>query len=126
MGWTSKKYQGEGNHTDWPLKDLGDFLNNEIVGNGYYIIKCHYHRAHDEYDHNQLYLVMQHPEGRNFIMVVLVDIKDSEIYWKEIEESCGPVYHNCPLAYLDLFKAPNEYAESWRKECRKMNITNSV
>jgi hypothetical protein len=47
--------------------------------------------------------------------------------YKDIDESMGPNYHNCPLAYIELVEAhekangygPQGYAAEWRKQVRE-------
>lgn len=45
-------------------------------------------------------------------------------YWnfgyKDMDESMGPVYYNCPARILDLLTEPvNETAREWRQRCRE-------
>jgi hypothetical protein len=41
--------------------------------------------------------------------------------YKDMDESCGPNYYNCPLKYLDMVKnyEPVGYAKEWREQVRE-------
>lgn len=121
MGWTSVRYRGEATHTTLTGQQAYEFLQNE-VGSSWPILKWHFHKANDKYDHNEFYAVWQHPNGHSFICVTLIDIVDGEIYWKDITEAEGPAYTNCPKAFFEECLAENDYAIGWRRECSKKNI----
>ncbi len=41
---------------------------------------------------------------------------------KDMSEEMGPIYHSCPLKYLDMVPEPkSEYAKSWRDKVREHN-----
>lgn len=50
--------------------------------------------------------------SKTFITVDILEYRYGQWYNKPLDESMGPYYHSCPLAYLDL--APVENAV-WRK-----------
>jgi len=56
-----------------------------------------------------------------FAMVCLLDYKPNDYYnigYKDMEESEGPYYYNCPERILKLLTpTSNEYALRWRKKC---------
>lgn len=39
--------------------------------------------------------------------------------YKDMDESAGPCYYNCPLAYLDMVPDPGGYATEWRQKVRE-------
>lgn len=40
--------------------------------------------------------------------------------YKDVEESCGPIYYSCPVSYFELVpEPPNEWAREWREEVLK-------
>lgn len=40
--------------------------------------------------------------------------------YKNMDESCGPNYYDCPISYLDKASEPTGYAIAWRAEvCRQ-------
>ena len=121
MGWTSKTWFNF-NHTNWEDDQMDHFIRGEF-GYPYEILQIYNVRAIDEYDHNESYVLMRHPDGYLFVMTVLVDVKGSEIYWKEMDETQGPAYHNCPMEFLfGLPETDNTWAKLWRNECAKKNI----
>ena len=39
--------------------------------------------------------------------------------YKDMDESCGPNYYDCPLKYLEMQPEPsNEYSRQWREEVK--------
>lgn len=58
-----------------------------------------------------------------FGVVVLTRTNINEPYnfsYKEMDETCGPCYHDCPNVILDLLSpTENEYANEWRNKCRE-------
>lgn len=59
--------------------------------------------------------------GQKFITLYLCRNggKDEGWGYKDMDESAGPYYYNCPLAYLDMVPDPGGYATDWRAEVRK-------
>lgn len=58
---------------------------------------------------------------RRFIGCFLLG-RQADVGWgyKDMDESMGPCYHTCPLAYLDEVPCPdNEYARQWREQVRE-------
>lgn len=39
--------------------------------------------------------------------------------YKDMDESAGPCYYNCPISYLDKIPDPGGYATEWRKKVRE-------
>jgi len=119
MGWTSVAYS-KAEHTSLTKKQAFEFITKEFWN--YPIAMWHFKKAKDQWEHNEFYALMQSPQGKNFIMVIIIDIKDGEIYWKEIEESMGPAYCNCPKDMFKFVVAPNGHAIKWREQCESKNI----
>lgn len=119
MGWTSKVYSKADHLTLTGMQAFG-LISDEHFG--YTIPMFHFESAKDEYEHNEIYVVMTTPDGKNFICVFIIDIKDGEIYWKAIEESMCPAYTNCPKEFFEHVIAPNDYAIKWREYCIKVNV----
>lgn len=40
--------------------------------------------------------------------------------YKDMDESAGPCYYNCPLTYLDMVPDPGGYATEWRAKVREL------
>jgi len=53
---------------------------------------------------------------QKFIECNLLDKSDGNWGYKPMDESMGPYYYTCPLAYLEMVPAANE---KWREEVRK-------
>lgn len=39
--------------------------------------------------------------------------------YKDVEETCGPTYYNCPVSWFDEVPDPGSYATEWREKVRK-------
>lgn len=117
MGWTGTNYT-ESSHTNWTLELAKIFAEDEFNSSNYNIEKMHFVKSNTEDRHHELYLLMNHPDDYKFAMVVIVDIINSEILWKEMDETMGPAYHNCPIEFISELPATTyEYAIAWRNEC---------
>lgn len=57
--------------------------------------------------------------GEIFALVVLTDTDCRDFGYKDMDETCGPCYYDCPMSILDLLTpTDNEYANEWREKCR--------
>ncbi|MFZ3120386.1 MAG: hypothetical protein WA159_18950 [Variovorax sp.] len=55
--------------------------------------------------------------GHKWIGLTLVDCRGGEAAIKSMDETCGPCYYDCPLAYLAQADAPvGPYAGPWREQ----------
>lgn len=51
-------------------------------------------------------------------LIVITDIADGEFGYKDIDETMGPFYYDCPNVILKLLSSTdNEYAKTWREKC---------
>lgn len=41
--------------------------------------------------------------------------------YKDMDESAGPYYFNCPISYLDMVPDPGGYATEWRAKVREQH-----
>lgn len=66
--------------------------------------------------------------GDYFLLMCLTGVRDGEFWYKEMEDTMGPCYYDCPKSILDLADAlcpcTEEYdrsgwAKEWREKCRK-------
>ena len=62
-------------------------------------------------------------QGKIFGLVCLTSVQNKEWYnfgYKDMDESMGPAYYDCPKSILDLL-SPTEYewAKEWRAQCYK-------
>jgi MinD superfamily P-loop ATPase len=55
-----------------------------------------------------------------FIALFVIEKNDGEWMYKDMDESCGPCYYNCPLAFIAIAKEsnaePGAYAKTWREK----------
>ena len=60
-------------------------------------------------------------DGRVIGMVVLTSVRNNDYYnfaYKDIDESCGPGYYDCPKAIINMLTpTDNEWANEWRQKC---------
>ena len=116
MGWTSYTYR-ESTHTKWTVQLDREFAHKAFNSHGYEILKFSFHKAISAHHHHELYLVVKHPENYNFLLVVIVDIIDEEIYFKEICATMGPGYYNCPPEFMEPLPEPRtDYKSEWRRK----------
>jgi hypothetical protein len=117
MGWTSFNYR-KATHSGFNKLAAADFITSEFYNYG-----CAMAQLHKDRDQHELYMILRSANGTPFICVCLVSIKDDEIYFKEMSESEGPCYHNCPKEFFKFVSVPDsEFAKEWRDECIKQNI----
>jgi hypothetical protein len=80
---------------------------------------------------NHWWAVIEH-EGKRIIYLALISKTKGEPDWgyKEIPESMGPSYYDCPEALLNLAEeAPRElskWAAGWRVKCRAYHAARKV
>lgn len=61
-------------------------------------------------------------EVSRWIECNLLRVANGDWGYKDMDESVGPGYHDCPLGYLELvkdFPPINEYAKTWRENVRE-------
>lgn len=60
-------------------------------------------------------------EDRVFATIFLTSVDMSSYYnfsYKDMEETCGPFYYDCPISILKLLtNTDNELANEWRQKC---------
>lgn len=106
MGWLFGYYT---------RKELGDHL---ISGNGVTTVKhC--------WTGNNLWAVQENSVGQRFLALYLCKgsptVKDDPFNWgyKDLDESAGPNYYNCPLSFLDMCPDPKVgYSTEWREKVK--------
>lgn len=51
-------------------------------------------------------------------LIVITDVADGEFGYKDMDETMGPFYYDCPNTILKLLSpTDNEYAKTWREKC---------
>ena len=127
MGWTSF-YIGDSERTEDAIKrelnqinDDGaswDLIDHSMRGSVLYGIMCR-HQA------DSTKRAAGSPEKMFYGVVVLTERRtrdgDTEIFYKEMTEDCGPCYYDMParmLDFLDKHTEPVGFAGKWRAQCR--------
>ena len=128
MGWTSF-YIGDSERTEDAIKrelnqinDDGaswDLIDHSMRGAVLYGIMCR-HQA------DSTKRAAGSPEKMFYGVVVLTERRtrdgDTEIFYKEMTEDCGPYYYDMPARMLNFLdkNAPEPYghAKHWREQCR--------
>ena len=105
MGWTvvSKKVE---------RKDVPNFLRTEFGGVSHEVVDC-------VVRNNEAYMAVKNTETNEVHgFVVLLKLKRNETGYKEMHESEGPLYFNCPKRIIKSL-SPTEDSRSiaWRFAC---------
>lgn len=107
MGWTfSSSWETKEHLVDSLRRDMKDSLVASVVrGSRHWYVR----RLEDGRCYIGLDLLAKDSFGR------------SEWGYKDMDESCGPAYYDCPLKFLDLAQpAPTEgWAAEWREKVRQ-------
>lgn len=129
MGWTSYnvdiKYKGRKKYID-RKEECDKIFNQDMVGNvGKYevlrstVVGSTYYAAVKK---TKFATETELEKSEVFAAVVLTRTNINEHYnfsYKDMDETCGPCYYDCPNVILDLLSpTDNEYANEWRKLCR--------
>lgn len=65
--------------------------------------------------------------GRTWIGLTLIDSRNGEVAVKGMDETCGPCYYDCPLAFLAQADPPvGPYAGPWREQVRAFHAKRSA
>ena len=65
--------------------------------------------------------------GRIWIGLTLIDCRNGQAAVKNMDESCGPYYFDCPLAFLDRADPPvGPHAGSWREKVREFHANRAA
>jgi hypothetical protein len=65
--------------------------------------------------------------GRIWIGLTLIDCRNGQAAVKNMDESCGPYYFDCPLAFLDRADPPvGPYAGPWREKVREFHANRAA
>lgn len=65
--------------------------------------------------------------GRKWIGLTLIDSRRGEVAVKCMDETVGPHYYDCPLAFLAQADAPvGPYAGPWREQVRAFHASRSA
>jgi len=106
MGWTGYPV-GKGRALEQHLSDV-TVLRRSDRGPDYADGRVADRKAHT-------WVVAAMHDGTPLIVCVLVDGN----FVKDVDESMGPVYYDCPLSFLEMApQAPGPFAGDWRAKVR--------
>ena len=61
-------------------------------------------------------------EGERLAVLCLLGSHDREWGYKDMDETMGPYYYDCPISYLSMLTEPrNDSARAWREQVKKYN-----
>lgn len=109
MGWTSISASDVGRTAN----EINQFLIKEMERGGHLKVLDVSKKG------NVVYMaVRQIKLGNIFAAVIPYSFDKGEFFWKEMDDSCGPVQKDCPKRILNqLTPTDSEFANQWRKEC---------
>lgn len=118
MGWLFTKYQ-----TKEELIDR--CLRGDSHPTGFKAL------AHTISGGNRLWVVFENeanehlPKGERFIALYLLASQRGFGWgYKDMDESVGPAYYDCPLSYLKMAPDPkSEYSAGWREKVREYHVS---
>ena len=135
MGWTSyhathykngkvdRKAECDAYFMEGLNRGFYDVLKSSMVGSVYYAaVKPLKHYGKDE-NGNETILDIPMDEQRVWGVVMLTSTDSKDYFnfsYKDMSESCGPCYYDCPKGILDLLSpTDSEWANNWRAKCRE-------
>jgi hypothetical protein len=88
-----------------------DFIYQEIESETCKILQCSIRGR-------VAYLACQVNTGIVFGLVLVLETLDGQKGYRPLEETCGPLYHDCPANLIrKLSPTDNENALNWRQQC---------
>lgn len=134
MGWTSyhathykkgnvdRKAECDAYFMDGLNQGYYEVVKSAVVGRVYYAAVKPLKKYGDEYVNGERVVVDIPVNEQKIVGVVILTSTDSKDYfnfsYKEMDESCGPCYYDCPKGILRLLTpTDNEYANNWRNKC---------
>lgn len=128
MGWTSY-YMGEGYTRKQGCEEVlkaylaesrmervaGKLVANPYRGGTYDV--CSY-VGYVAFRYEEGTRMRDHYGDSVLCLVILLGYEDGEGWYKDMDETVGPCYYDCPTSVLDrLSPTDSEYAMEWRREC---------
>lgn len=135
MGWTSyhathykngrvdRKAECDAYFMEGLNKGYYDILKSSMKGSVYYAAVKPLKKYSKDINGNKIIVDIPLETQQVFGIVFLtqVDTKDYHNFsYKDMDETMGPCYYDCPKSILDLLSPTNnEYANNWRAKCRE-------
>jgi hypothetical protein len=124
MGWTSFRVSPSQKTVDLVISQINsvtttrswEVVDHSMRGNVFYgLVK------RTKFDTNEV---------EYFAVVYLTSRRNGEFGYKDMDESMGPYYYDCPNRILNKLEVlspnPSECAKKWRDTCRQKQSTKSV
>ena len=97
-------------------------LRSTLVGGTYYAAVQNLKKyTGKDSDGNSVYEDVPKEERITWAAVFRTNVDNNDYYnfaYKDMDETVGPGYYDCPKAILDLLsETDSEYAKAWRQEC---------
>ena len=137
MGWTSyhaafydkrgqvdRKTECDQYFEGYPNTGHYKVLKSAMKGKVYYgAIKKLLRYVGEDENGKSIYEPLPEDEQKVFAVVFLTSVDSKDYFnfaYKDMDESMGPCYYDCPKSILDLLSpTDNEYALNWREKCRE-------
>lgn len=135
MGWTfyspthfckdgqiNRKRECDGYFLEGANQGFYDVLKSTMKGSVYYAAVKPLMRLKKDINDNYIKEAIPICEQKVFGIVMLTAIDKTMFGIKDMDETMGPCYYDCPNSILDLLsQTNNEYAINWRNQCRENN-----
>lgn len=111
MGWWSRP---DYKPSDWKAELMEEFKKNSFVSILDHKTTCFGKRW---------WILFETKDGGRFIALYLFERFRSGWGYKDMDESCGPYFYDCPMSLLKRTTAPtNEWSANWRSEVQRYHI----
>ena len=135
MGWTSyhathykngrvdRKAECDAYFMEGLNKGYYDILKSSMKGSVYYAAVKPLKKYSEDINGNKIIVDIPLETQQVFGIVFLTQVDTKDYYnfsYKDMDETMGPCYYDCPKSILDLLSPTNnEYANNWRAKCQK-------
>lgn len=69
---------------------------------------------------NHLWMLYKGDSGKKLIVLCLIQKSEGQYGYKDIDETMGPYYYDCPLSFIKEADEPyNDSARNWREKVKK-------
>jgi len=118
MGWTSYMARNWKNGKVDIVAEVEEELNSENEKGKWTVLKSAKYGS-TVYSAVE-YLNKETNEKEVFATVFLTNTRNGEFSYKDMDETCGPCYYDCPESILKLLTSTeSEWANEWRAKCRE-------
>ena len=105
----------------WLIHDQYERLNNAGIRKYFdeHMQPCTIHYLSVQ-NFSEVYMALSTPEFPNerFAMICLIKNTNKEFGYKDMDETCGPNYHNAPKKLLEMLTPiESKWANEWRADC---------